>query len=99
MDYNSMIQFKPPKNIFYTRRRMLDLTQKEVAETLGMSVRQYQRYERGDVDVREIPFQLGVSICELLHIDIFEVVQHLDELQEVATDFDDETFLPGHLTE
>ena len=75
------------------------MTQKEVAETLGMSVRQYQRYERGDVDVKEIPFQLGVSICELLHIDIFEVVQHLDELQEDATDFNDETFLPGHLEE
>lgn len=97
INYDELIPFKPIKSIFYTRRRALNLTQAEVAKAVGMSLKQYQRYERGEVEIAGIPFQLGVSLCELLHIDIFDVVCHLKDLQEDAADFDDETFLPGHL--
>ena len=60
----------------------MKLTHEEVAEILGVSVRQYQRYENGEKEMAEAPFQVAISICELLHLDPYEFVTSLADIEE-----------------
>ena len=57
--------------MYYQRLRDLrednDLTQKVVAETLGMTVQQYSLYERGD---REIPFRHVITLAKFYNVSI-----------------------------
>ena len=57
--------------MYYQRLRDLrednDLTQKVVAETLGMTVQQYSLYERGD---REIPFHHVITLAKFYNVSI-----------------------------
>lgn len=60
-------------------RRNQGYTQSYVAECIQMSTRQYVKYENGDLDIRGISFQQGVNLCELLHIQIYELIIPLEE--------------------
>ena len=55
-------------NILREQRLFLEMTQQEVANELGVSLQQYQRYEYGDRDLRKMPLDLGLKICYLLEI-------------------------------
>ncbi len=60
--------------ILREQRRFLEMTQQEVADELGVSLQQYQRYEYGDRDLRKMPLELGLKICYLLEIDPYELI-------------------------
>ncbi len=61
-------------NILREQRLFLEMTQQEVADELGVSLQQYQRYEYGDRDLRKMPMELGLKICYLLEIDPYELI-------------------------
>ncbi len=61
-------------NILREQRLFLEMTQQEVADELGVSPQQYQRYEYGDRDLRKMPLELGLKICYLLEIDPYELI-------------------------
>jgi transcriptional regulator with XRE-family HTH domain len=61
-------------NILREQRLFLEMTQQEVANELGISLQQYQRYEYGDRDLRKMPMELGLKICYLLEIDPYELI-------------------------
>ncbi len=61
-------------NILREQRLFLEMTQQEVANELGISLQQYQRYEYGDRDLRKMPLELGLKICYLLEIDPYELI-------------------------
>ena len=56
---------------YYQRLRDLrvdaDLTQKEIAAELGITIQQYSLYERGD---REIPFHHVISLTQYYHVSL-----------------------------
>ena len=56
---------------YYQRLRDLrvdaDLTQKEIAAELGITIQQYSLYERGD---REIPFHHVISLAQYYHVSL-----------------------------
>lgn len=97
--YNEMKLFKRPVSMLKEHRLDLRMTQKQVADAVGLSLRQYQRYERGDLDLAIAPFQLGVALCEVLKIDFFDVVDHIEDIQEFAEIDGDKGNLPGSLLE
>ena len=61
-------------NILREQRLFLEMTQQEVADELGVSLQQYQRYEYGDRSLRKMPMELGLKICYLLEIDPYELI-------------------------
>ena len=60
--------------ILRDRRTALGLTQQEVAQELGMSIHQYQRYEYGESTVSNTPMRIGLRICALLQLNPYDVV-------------------------
>ncbi|MDO5153440.1 MAG: helix-turn-helix transcriptional regulator [Eubacteriales bacterium] len=48
-------------------REDMGITQKTVAEVLGISVQQYSLYERGD---REIPFHHAITLAKFYNISL-----------------------------
>lgn len=65
---------------YYKRIRDLredhDLTQRQVAEYLGMTQPQYLRYERG---YRDIPTDILLALAKLYHTSTDYILGHTDE--------------------
>lgn len=78
----SVVTPASPDDIIKKARLSLKLTQTEVAEILGLSVRQYQKYENGEKALAEAPFQVGVALCELLHMNPYDFVDSLTDIAE-----------------
>ena len=49
-------------------------SQLEVAPLVGIQIRQYQRFEYGERDIRHASMKLGLSICAVLGIEPFLLV-------------------------
>ena len=49
-------------------------SQQMVAEMTGIDLRQYQRLEHGERDIGRASMKTGLSICEVLEIDPFQLV-------------------------
>ena len=52
-----------------TARMKLGYSQQQVATLIGVHIRQYQRIECGERDIRYASMKLGLSICAVLGID------------------------------
>ncbi len=50
-----------------------NLTQSQVAQYCGITLRQYQRLESGEHNLTSTSVNVGLSLCELLHLDIHEL--------------------------
>ena len=59
-------------------RRRKGYSQQMVAEMTGIDLRQYQRLEHGERDIGRASMKTGLSICEVLEIDPFQLVSGHD---------------------
>jgi len=64
----------PDNCILQRRREQLDLTQQQVAEMANMPLRQYQRIEQGQSDLRSSKMEHGLAICAALLLDPYQMV-------------------------
>lgn len=55
--------------IIRNARKAMRYSQQQVATIIGVHVRQYQRIECGERDIRYASMKLGLSICAVLGID------------------------------
>ena len=55
--------------IIRSARKAMGYSQQRVATIIGVHVRQYQRIECGERDIRYASMKLGLSICAVLGID------------------------------
>ena len=62
---------KYPRQVRIIRdaRMAMGYSQQQVATIIGVHIRQYQRIECGERDIRFASMKLGLSICALLGID------------------------------
>ena len=58
------------KGILYERRKVLGLTQKQVAERAKVPFQSYHRFESGERKLESASFQLACRILEALEMDI-----------------------------
>ena len=59
-------------NIIKKHREHLGMTQQQVANEVGITVRQYQRYESGERSIYSASFQIGVKLFKVLRLEIKE---------------------------
>jgi len=59
-------------NIIKKQREYLGMTQQQVANEVGITVRQYQRYESGEKSIYSASFQIGVRLFKILRLEIKE---------------------------
>lgn len=68
--------------MYYQRLRDLkedsDLTQKQVAEIIGVSVNHYGKYERGETD---IPFEKAVKLAEYYNVSLDYLAGRTNEMR------------------
>ncbi len=55
--------------IVRSARKTRGYSQQQVASLIGVHIRQYQRIECGERDIRYASMKLGLSICAVLEID------------------------------
>ena len=56
------------------RREELNMTQKQIAAEIGISLQQYQRFEYGYRDVSAASAKLVLRICAALELDPYELI-------------------------
>lgn len=59
-------------SIIKKHREYLGMTQQQVANEVGITVRQYQRYESGEKSIYSASFQVGVRLFKILRLEIKE---------------------------
>ena len=59
----------PPHRLLRATREERGLSLQEVADACGINIRQYQKFESGERDVRGCAFLLGLRICKALDLD------------------------------
>ena len=67
-------------------RIRLGYSQQQVATLISIQIRQYQRLEYGESDIRRIGIRAGLALCAVLHLDPVELAfgdnpDLLDELR------------------
>ena len=62
---------KYPRQVRIIReaRHVMGYSQQQIATLIGVHIRQYQRIECGERDIRYASMKLGLSICAVLGID------------------------------
>lgn len=63
-------ELRPPAHVLLRNARASKgMSLQEVAEAAGVNIRQYQKFESGERDVRGCSFALGLRLCEALELD------------------------------
>ena len=58
--------------ILKARRKELGMSQTEVALNAGIQIQQYQKFEYGERKLSNSSMVLGLSICAVLELDMYE---------------------------
>ena len=69
---NGFEQIESKSTIIKSHREYLGMTQQQVANEVGITVRQYQRYESGEKSIYSASFQTGVRLFNILRLEIKE---------------------------
>lgn len=64
----------PDNCVLQRRREQLGMTQQQVAEMANMPLRQYQRIEQGQSDLRSSKMEQGLAICAALLLDPYQMI-------------------------
>ena len=57
------------------RREEKHLSQQQVADLAGITLRQYQRFESGERRMSSASLKIGLSICRVLELDPYRFVE------------------------
>lgn len=60
--------------ILRQRRKEMHLSQQDVAVLIGFEQQHYQRYEYGVFDIANASMRIGLTICDVLEIDPFDLI-------------------------
>ena len=63
-------------NMLKRIRKSKGMTQQAAADAAGISLRQYQRFDGGEHDLRNASFRIGMAICRALDIKLEELFDH-----------------------
>lgn len=58
-----------PNALLKIRREQLKFTQQQVADSAGITLRQYQKFESGERSIRGASLRIGLGICDALELD------------------------------
>lgn len=94
-----LIDILQPGKELEKQREALGLTQQQVAEQAKINVRQYQRIESGERNLRSATFQTGLSICHVLKIDpmFYCSVYHADNRKKDLETMSDDENVPDEV--
>ena len=70
IDLKDFLMVATEAGVLFRARKKLGLTQQEVADRAGITLRQYQRYEGKEKDLSSSSFKMAVSVLKALEIDI-----------------------------
>lgn len=56
------------------RRKALGMTQQQVADPAGITLRQYQKFESGERTLSSATMRIGLAICHVLNLDPYRFV-------------------------
>lgn len=56
------------------RREEFGMSQQQVADAAGITLRQYQRFESGERRIASASFRIGLSICSVLKLDPYRFI-------------------------
>ena len=78
------------QTLLKAQREKLGLTQQQVADTIAVHIRQYQRFESGERSISGMSFRIGVAIADVLELDVHELVNtpNVDEYLENKREYD-----------
>jgi len=65
-------------NMLKRIRKSKGMTQQAAADAAGISLRQYQKFDGGERDLRNASFRIGMAICRVLDIKLEELFDHDD---------------------
>lgn len=90
MNYNDNFSFPPQKltevsgylletiypdhTALMYRRKEFHMTQQQVADAAGVTLRQYQKFESGERKMSSATMRIGLSICHVLKLDPYRFV-------------------------
>ena len=70
-------------NYLVERRKKYNISRQDLAKKVHISVRTYEKYESGELDIRKARFDVVTDICEILEINprqlLFEYRKYLIE--------------------
>lgn len=70
-------------NYLVERRKKYNISRQEIANKIHISVRTYEKYESGELDIRKARFDVVTDICEILEINprqlLFEYRKYIIE--------------------
>ena len=55
--------------ILHQKRKMLGLTQKEASQKAGINIRQYQKFESGEIDMASVSLRIALAVCDVLELE------------------------------
>lgn len=67
-------RYKRQAEIVRSARKAMGYSQQQVATIIGVNIRQYQRIECGERDIRYTCMKIGLAICAVLGIDPLTLV-------------------------
>ena len=71
----SSLQIKPPPHHLLKEARVKHgLSLQQTADMCGINIRQYQKFESGERDIRGCAFSLGLLLCKTLDLDPWQFV-------------------------
>ena len=56
------------------RREEFGMSQQQVADAAGITLRQYQRFESGERSMSSASMRIGLSICHVLRLDPYRFI-------------------------
>ncbi len=69
-DNDNALSITPPNHAIIKQARMaLGLSLQQMADSCGINIRQYQKFESGERQLAGCSFSLGLRICKELNLD------------------------------
>ena len=82
----SLIKMVPERGILIGQREKLGLSQEEVAEKAGITLKQYQKFEGHDRNLSSSSFRIVHAVLSALNLDITAFNKGKYSIEEISED-------------